>query len=437
MPTPQKILPFNGHCVDISYLRAKKADKLAEIYSAIEYRSGLKIEKRENVVLTPLGQLFRPFEYAESELLIDDTDYCVRIQKNEDSTISSDAAHMSGTTLYGGYMRSGWGHFLMGTLGRLWPLGSELSDTREFETILFFVENEKDTDPQGNYLEIFRLLGVEKKVKIVYETPVCVDRLLVAEIGFEHDCFYSEEMRRLFQLISTKALSSTTREKTDAKSVYLTRSALPDARKNEIGIDRIDKLFEANGFAVVSPEKTDLIEFIGMINGADRIATLSGSLAHNLVFLLPDRQRQIFIIERHGMNNTFQANINLLGRINAVHVDANWMPNFSSSSHRVYIYGMTPQLRSFAADNDLEYDKSASDKAIKERRRDLRKYFRRYRRYFGHAQTIEPWEASNAEAIAETVYDTRRYFGEWLREYKPLMWYDYLSPYFLKRLIKR
>lgn len=196
-------------------------------------------------------------------------------------------------------------------------------------------------------------------------------------------------------------------------------------------------MFADNGYEVIAPEQLSVTQLIRMFDGASEIASVGGSTAHNFVFASPKDERHYIVMERHATPNTFQINIDDMSEILPDYVDAFYMPGFSSSQDRTVLFAMTPQLKAFVRAmgwNDAAFGNYDS---VKERRRELRQYLRRHRRYFGNSESIEPWETDCAPVLAEAVLETRERYWRWLQELRPLLWYDYLTPRFYLRAIKR
>lgn len=412
------------------YLRPRKQEASINFVSNLERKSNLKIKTIRNVFISPLGQIPAPYPPSEGEYIVDDNDFLAELKS---SALSGETLH--GRTLYGGWLRKVWGHFLMGGMARLWPLIDE-SFTKNIDNILFFSNDFTGNQLTNNYLEIMQHLGIDKKIKILH-SPASIECLIIPEISFEHDRFFSTECRDTFNYIRQRALSSQDdTEHTYPKKVFLTRSFLRDAVKNEINIQRLDKLFSDNGYEIIAPERTPVSRLIKIFDRAETIASLSGSTAHNLIFDSPDSDREHIIIERHPRPNTFQLNIDTMMRFNTTYVDGFYLPNFSCSSNSVMLFAFTPQFKALADSKQWATGAFENFDTTAVKRKELKQYFSRYRRYFGYGETIAEWEIEYAEAIAEAVIDTQYHYRQWLYQRLPLFWIDYISPRFLYRFLK-
>lgn len=420
---------------DNLYMRPIKKSVFESISSQICKRDNLNIIQHRKVNLIPRGQIDPTQTKDNVILLVDDNNFCTELH----SEIKAEDRMIMGKTLYGGWLRKIWGHFLMGGTARLWPI-TEPEFASEIDTVVFFSNDDTMESlmiPGSNYYEIMRLLGIENKIRILHE-PVMVEELFVPDISFEHDVFYSDEAAKTFRFIRENALKSQIRIRDEYPSkVFFTRSKIKNAINDEINISHMNQLFADNGYAVISPESLSIIEMVNLLDKATDIISLSGSTAHNFVFTPNAPTKRFAIIERHAWVNTFQITINRMLEINPAIVDAYYLPNFSTSQGFVFLYGFTDHLHHFAVDRNLtsiQFDKS---KTLKFRRHELSRYLLRYRRYYGNSEALEPWEIPTAQTIAEAVVETRARYPEWLVELRPLLWYDYLTPRFYLRALKR
>lgn len=425
METNENILMLN---IEFKYLRKKKSEILRKFIESLEDRSGLSISSHRNVILYPLGQVYDFTEFKRENLVIDDTDFCARIGEPEDENIRN----FEGITLYGGYLRRVWGHFLLGSLGRLWPaINKEIIN--KIDRILFFATKDELSELTGNYLEIMELLGIADKIVIVDDEACRFEEILIPEISFEHDKFYSKECRETFDFIIRRALQGVDAQKKNRR-VFFTRSRLKKCRVNEIGMREMEQYFKGRGYEIISPEVLSVKELVHILAETEVLVSFSGSVAHNILFAPNDSILRFTILERHPMINTFQANINTMLQRDCLYVDAHWLPRLAPSVGPVFLFGETPQFVRFCSDigpykeiTSYYYDK----------KKNLRKYLRRYRCYFGHAEMIRTWEAAFGDLFAEAVVDTREHFGKWLSDKLPLMWYDYFNLRFLISLLRR
>lgn len=409
------------------YLRALKALCYEAAIAAYQDRSGhLGIKVYEDATVTPVGQMPGASDRPETGLLIDDCDFCSRVE-SESKNIGDDVRHIGGTVLYAGYFRSQWGHFLLNSTSRLWPLFTGACGN--VDHILFFYDSAAGTEPSGNYKEFLDLAGLSPKV-IIADRTVRADRLIVPDISFEHTRSYSREATAVFEAVKKAALNGSVPQ--PDRNIMLTRSELPTAGKDEINIRLIDRLFTDNGFRTVSPEKISLTELIRLLASARTVASLSGSTAHNFIFA--DPRSEFITVERTAVNNYFQIGVNLMAGLKSTPVDAYRLPAIAPSTGRLFLYGFTDCLKRFAADRGWSIP-DVSDNA-RQRKSELCKFLKRYRHHYGYTTGTEEWAAADMPAVAEACAESREYYRLWLERRKPLFLIDYFSLKCIVRMLK-
>ncbi|MCM1153596.1 MAG: glycosyltransferase 61 family protein [Muribaculum sp.] len=316
-------------------------------------------------------------------------------------------------------------------MSRFWPFAYDFKP-EDYDRIIFFTDDKVDrlTD---NYLEMFKLLGIEDKVTILH-APAIAEELSVADPSFEHDTFISQQIKDLYAFIRRKGLEAVPHGKSYPRKILLTRSSLPDATKDEVNIKTMDHMFEQAGYQIISPEKTKLTDLIAMMHYCESVASYSGSTAHNFILGNPDSGCHFSIMERNPHRVTFQISSDKFMGISPDYVDASFMPRMATSQGRVVLFGLTDQLKDFASDYGLNI--GIFKQSTRQLRKDLLRYLSRYRRYYGEAESIEPWEIETAPLFAEAVIDTNNHYSLWLIEHLPLSWYDWLTPRFIARFIR-
>ncbi|MBD5362072.1 MAG: glycosyltransferase family 61 protein [Bacteroides sp.] len=411
----------------LTYLRPKKAGVYRRISGDYVDRTGdLRIDEHEDVVLTPLGQLAgASTDSGLADVIIDDCDFCASIKKSAPGA----AVRINGRVLYGGYFRSQWGHFLMNTTSRLWPLFT--GAIQGVDKILFFSDNNQDFIPQrGNYREFLELAGILDKVFIV-SGAVEVESLIVPEMAFEHTRYFSSEARAVFDAVRESAMETSPGEFSD--KVFLTRSSLPGAARDEININKLDELFLRNGYQIVSPEKVCLRQLINILNRAGHIASVSGSTAHNFVFA--GRDAEFIIVERTAVVNVYQIGIDLICGISPILIDAYRLPQIAPATGRLFLYGATGQLEEFISARGWSgHTFDCNDKA---RKKELSGFLKRYKRLYGYSTGIAEWEIGHSEAISEAYVESYAYYQPWLERRVPVLLADYFSPVCLYRRLRR
>lgn len=406
------------------YLRPAKAICFANEWNRYEDMSGkLDLKHMKNITLKPVGQV--PGVADTTNHIIDDCDYYTEIVYNDASAI-----HIEGTSLYAGFLRKSWGHFLMNSTARLWPLFR--SEINNVDKIIFFAEDEKFAEISGNFREFLSLLGILDKCVILKRGLYHFDDIIIGQIALEIGKYYSSEFMMPFDAVRKSALKCLVSESPDtthrSKAIILSRSRWRKNDKIQININKIDQLFILNGYETVCPEQISLRELIIRMNNADEIVSYSGSTAHNILF---SDKKTFFIIERCAANNIYQIGIMKMMQNNNILIDCFYQPLLVSGTDNLTIYGITPELKKFVASRGW-----AIPDEFHSPLKEIRRYLKVYRRHYGYGLGLNSWENSQALAINEAYYASYDRYKKYLNLNFPVLWNDYFSPRVLYRTLR-
>lgn len=210
-----------------------------------------------------------------------------------------------------------WGHFLLDVLCRFWFL---LDENDKGYRITFCSLDFEEDGLAGNYLEALELLGVSKERLLFVTKPTWFAEVLIPENTFGDGMPYCSEYRRIIDYIKTNALQK--REKSLPKPeerIYFTRTSFRRSRYTEVGEKRIEELFRQRGFTVLAPEKLSVREQIFYFSKCKEIASLSGTISHNIVFSEPDNR--YVLLNRCCLPNYAQFAVNQLSPAEVTYVD--------------------------------------------------------------------------------------------------------------------
>lgn len=342
---------------------------------------------------------------------------------------NSDSMH--GVILYGGYYRAHWGHILVNTMARIWYYYE--SYCPKIDKIIFVADNPHINWGKGNIIQLLEVAGIKEKIEIINK-PTHFDMIIEPECSIVRFKHYSKEFMNVFNFVKKKALEISV-DKFFPDKIFLTRSGLKQSQKNELNIEYLDKFFSRNGYTVLSPERMSLVELIHYFNNAKTIASICGTLAHNLIFA--PSSAKIQIIERHPFINISQQLCNKSADLNAVLIDANQMPLQSSSIGSLFLYKPTKYLEQFILDNNMIGHVFPCDD--KNRKKELKKFFKRYKHLYGLSPCYHEFDLMYGPVYTEAVLDSYEEYGKWLKRKCPLFFRDYFSFYcnpFLKKIAK-
>lgn len=171
--------------------------------------------------------------------------------------------------VYFGLFFRHWGHFLVDLLGRMWYIA------RFGRKKVVYLGEEA---PTGNFLECFRLLGLEETDLIHVTKPMRFRSVTVPEFSCKSCQWYSPEYRDIFDTMIANAQP----QEIPGKKIYFSR--LSFGRGKEVGEKQIAAWALANGFTAVAPEKLTVTQQIAIWNGAEEILCLDGSIPISVAF---------------------------------------------------------------------------------------------------------------------------------------------------------
>lgn len=186
-------------------------------------------------------------------------------------------------TLYGGSLFPILGHFLVETLGRLWPLLQYKGPTQ-----LYFHHwpglNIEDFRTNDMYTHIFNALGNDiQTIRLIDEEMKFTNMILPDTMSIYHS-YMHPGMNTLYDKIVD--FSYRTDSQTYSK-IFLSRSRWLENRRiqNE---ELLDEIFDRLGYKIIYPEQMKSHELVNLLSKAEMIAATDGSHAHLVSFASPN-----------------------------------------------------------------------------------------------------------------------------------------------------
>ncbi len=420
------------HEIDYRYLRPKKAEAHRRWQEApMEVRDDLQVWRGQNAVILPLrrepqsGLLFgKGGVVDQSGNYLDLSCIPNRVQF---AYPFSDPQYKNEKAVYCGYLVNQWGHFLVEAVTRLWYF---LEGDETVEKYVFFVDEKEDRLPRGNYREFLELLGVWEKIEIINQ-PTAYRELIVPEVSCQSRVFYSNKYRDIFDRVAENVTVDPSW--TPLSKIYYSRSQLAKGRPFEFGFETLDDFFSRNGYTLLYPEKVPLSQMIYYIRNSQVVASLSGSLPHNMLFA---RQGQrVEILERCVINDDNQTDVNRIRELKVTPIDAN-ISLYTIDFVGPFIMGYNQHLQRFAEDNGyLPPDpKYCSEKHY---RKCFIQYMKAYEDLYGYRWFMMDWYTPFADYLWEAYQEGLTYFGPYLNRKRPFRWHHYFEVHYFKQFVKR
>lgn len=330
--------------------------------------------------------------------------------------------------VYCGYLVPHWGHFLIEGVTRLWYF---LKNDPTIDKYVFFIEEGSEREITGNFREFLELMGIWEHLEIINK-PTVYREVLVPEKAYQGHTYFSESFRAIFDRVSANVTPDPSWAPHDR--IYFSRSKF---RKNgeleEYGYEGLDNYFERNGYLILYPESTPLSQLIYYIRSSREVATLSGSVQHNMLFA--QNGHKLIVLERCVPNDVDQIDVDRIRELNAVYIDAN-ISLYTVDFGGPFIMGYNENLRRFSEDNgylppDSQY------LTEKYRRRCLSQYMQSYWNQYRYRWFMLDWYCTCADFLLEAYEDGYAYFKPYIDGEKPIFWYQRLYPHYIKQFIKQ
>lgn len=418
--------------VDYRYLRPKKAAALKEWYdSPFLLRSDLTVWSGKNATVLPLRKVPEDgFLFGRGGVVDEEGGYVPlsAIERRVQLAYPFETPeYRDQKVVYCGYMVNHWGHFLVEAVARLWYF---LEQDPTVDRYVFFLNENEQREIRGNYRMFLELLGVWDKVDFI-SRPVTYREVIVPELAFQCRSYYSPKFLDIYNTVCANVTVNPNwpvHEK-----IYYTRTQLKKGQAFEFGLEALDDFYARNGYTILHPESVPLDEMIHYIRNTKTVATLSGSLPHNMLFA--NNGQRLEIVERCVLNNDFQTNVNRMRQLEAVYIDAS-IPVYTVDMVGPFIMGYTDCMARFAADNGYappaaEYLSEGFLKTC------FVRYMKSYQDLYRYQWFMDDWYAEHADYLWEAYEAGHRVFADYLDGRKPFFWHHYFELHYWKQAVKR
>ena len=265
-------------------------------------------------------------------------------------TEREEITYLDEDVIYLGPYKEQWGHFITSVISRLWYITKNPKD----KVKIAYPAGEysfRSEGIRGNYLGFLKLLGFQEDRIIRVEEPIRFRRIVVAERAHVPETYYTSEFRDFYEDLKSRV-------RTDLavySKIYLTRCGNETLDSHDFGEEQLKEVFEKNGFHVLEPSAYTIEEQIWIIKNADVIATVSGSLTHNLVFAKDGVE--LIILRRQGypmLTHLFQGAINHMRKAKVTHIETSirLLPVNGAGPNIFYI---SEELIRYLKDKEFEY----------------------------------------------------------------------------------
>lgn len=418
--------------INYAYLRPKKAEWLKKMYATpMPLRDDLSVWHGENATVLPLRETRgEGLLFGRGGVLDQNGDYVPL--SGFDTRIWHSYPHESPVykdekVVYCGYLVNHWGHFLVEAVNRLWYA---LKEDPTIDKYVFFVDENEERTIKGNYKDFFQLLKIWDKLEIV-NVPTTFREVIIPELSFFCMRYYSQQYLDIFDTIAANAHVESDWQ--PMEKIYFTRSNFAKGNNYDFGLDSLDSFFSSNGFSLLAPETVTLSQMIFYIRNASEIATISGSVHHNMLFA--KNSTKLTIVERLIINDDHQVSINRVRELQVTSIDANFHL-YPVDTCGPYVVGCNRILERYIADNHLN-PPDALYCSEKYRDNCFKQYMRSYQDNYRYRWFMADWYPEICDSLFEAYEDNYPYFKEYLDGEKPCLPEHTFQLHYIKQFIKR
>ena len=145
--------------------------------------------------------------------------------------------------------------------------------------------------------------------------PLRVRQIIIPDRAFEFYGRFNSVYAKTIDKVVTGVVQRNKKDCRYPRLIYLTRRGLKKSKWHDIGEKRIEEAFKKNGYSIISPEKLSFNDQVMLYHNAEVIASLSGTLSHNIVFT-SDKTKMVILnratdinYPQIGLNNLFDRRI--------------------------------------------------------------------------------------------------------------------------------
>ena len=418
--------------IDYSYLRPKKAQWLERMYNTpFTEKQTLSVWTGSNATILPLrevpneGLLFGRGGVIDAQgQYVELSGIPTRIWNGYDF---EKPVYRDEKVVYCGYLVNHWGHFLVEAVTRLWYV---LENDASVDKYVFFLGENQEREIRGNYREFFQLLKIWDKLEIIH-TPTTYREVIVPEIAFRCMEFFSPKYLEVFDFIAGNITVDPAWQRADR--LFFTRSSFAKGNGFDFGLDCLDNFFQNNGFTLLAPETITLSHLIWLIRGASEVATISGSVHHNMLFARCGQK--LILLERFVINVDYQVSINQMRQLDVTPIDANFHL-YPVDTVGPLMLGCNHILERYITDKgllppeDIYRSKAYRDKCFKG-------YMASYQDNYRYRWHMEPWYPEICDSLYEAYEDNYPYFKEYLDGNRPFLREHYFQIHYWKQFVKK
>ena len=264
-----------------------------------------------------------------------------RIKKSDIDFIDKDVVYMGGVMPH-------FGHFLLEHFCRAYAM----LDADMRDKYVVFANYKDATVPQFVY-DMMGLVGVPRERVFIIDKTTRFRNVYVPTQSFDMFRYTSPEYGKIFDYIVNNIDNGAGRY---SKKIYISRAKMGTRRI--LGEEKIQSIFERNGFQIIYPETMSLQDQAAIVGHCNILAGCAGTGLHLALFM--PRGGTVIQIKRNRKNKDSASTQTLINRTRGLHgvfvsaaVEKNKSPHYSDMPQ---IIGMTKYMRKFMDDFGIKYN---------------------------------------------------------------------------------
>ena len=227
--------------------------------------------------------------------------------------------YIDSEVIFIGSMHSIYGHCITDNLKKLWFLRTDKGQQIiENGGKIVYVSAWNNKELPQFALHILTLAGIDTQKLIRITSPTRVKKVYIPDNSMQlknGTRMWSDQFKKEFEII--KSNIRYTGETYD--KIYFTRTQLKDTK--DFGEKRVEKLFEEQGYKILSPEKLSIDAQVALMTNCKTFVGTDGSITHNGVFC--NKDTKITILLKADYANGYQMMINDMTGYEVTYVSAN------------------------------------------------------------------------------------------------------------------
>lgn len=324
-----------------------------------QYHNGIIVNEK----LHGFGVFDENFNFVESSR---------QIRKNNGQFIPKfnhdDIPYIDEDAVFVGNVYPQFGHFLLEHMNRAYA-----ALDKKYQKMKFVLINNKSVDPVPEYMfTLLELLGVPRKNILILERTTRFRNVFIPDQGFNLPVYSSYKFGETFQKIASSVKDEAVYDK-----IYVSRAKLKS--RKTYGEEKIQKIFERNGYKIIYPETLPLQKQIALIKNCKFLAGCAGTALHMSLFMKSGGT--VIQLKRNTVfddNAPTQWLLNQTNKLDSVFISASVERVKSGHGWNMpQIVGVNENMRKFFSDfnfktndDDFVFD----DKAMKEYEMALAQY---------------------------------------------------------------